>query len=137
MLEHSDEDGSDYEDSAEDFGEDFDGFGYLFQGDYNDDVILDVLLTRLEDSNRRVRYYAYALEALYDWENTQMATLARGTMFAQRADAVVAMLEDSEVYMRILALAMLGRLEPAALTQHADIVVARLEDADETMRTTA
>ena len=44
--------------------------------------------------------------------------------------AVVLLLQDSDEYVRVLALDTLGELEPAALAQHGAALAARLEDSD-------
>ena len=59
------------------------------------------------------------------------------TTLARHADAVVAMLEDSDEDVRYWAWPTLGMLEPATLAQHADAVVALLEDPDPRMRNRA
>ena len=77
------------------------------------------LFAKLENSDKRVR-----IGALRELAQRQLepATLA------QRANAVVAMLEDSEESVREAALETLRKLGPKTLAQHADAVFARLED---------
>ena len=77
------------------------------------------LFAKLENSDKRVR-----IGALRELAQRQLepATLA------QRANAVVAMLEDSEESVREAALVTLRQLGPKTLAQHADAVFARLED---------
>ena len=77
------------------------------------------LFAKLENSDKRVR-----IGALRELAQRQLepATLA------QHANAVVAMLEDSEESVREAALKTLRKLGPTTLAQHADAVFARLED---------
>ena len=56
--------------------------------------------------------------------------LDRAVELPGHALAVVPLLEDSDMYVRMVALETLGKLEAAALAQHAAAVVARLEDPD-------
>ena len=50
------------------------------------------------------------------------------------ADALVAVLADSDIYVRIRALKTLGKMEPATLAQHVDVIVAKLKDRNEHVR---
>ena len=122
MLEYSDEDGSDYEGVDEDFDEDSNtdsDYGYFDEDrDSDGDVPLDVLRTRLEDSNVIVRGQAFR-----GLSELEPATLA------QLADVIAAKLKDSDWGVRQVALYFLSRLELETLAQHAGAVAARLEDS--------
>ena len=80
----------------------------------------------LEHPNPRIR--CMALKTL--------ATMPPASL-AQHANAVVALLGDSDEVLRVAALAVISHFEPATLAQHADAVVARRDDSDELMRVMA
>ena len=80
----------------------------------------------LEHPNPRIR--CMALKTL--------ATMAPASL-AKHANAVVALLGDSDEVLRIAALAVISHFEPATLAQHADAVLARLDDSDPQVRACA
>ena len=121
------------EESGEDSAEDFDTEAFLedldmeslreepdseeSDAELDDDVPLQVLLARLEDSQGGVRY------------NALMALSQRSPVaVAQHTRSVIARLEDHLWKVRQAAIITLGRLEPATFAQHADFVIVRLAD---------
>ena len=80
----------------------------------------------LEHPNPRIR--CMALKTL--------ATMPPASL-AQHANAVVALLGDSDEVLRVAALAVISHFEPATLAQHADAVLARLDDSDPRVRACA
>ena len=119
MLEHSEEDGSDYEGVNEDSNEDSDAdFSEDSDEDSDEDVPIDVLRVWLVNSDRDRRLMA--LRTLGKLETVKLT---------QHAGLVVARLEDTAASVRWVALKTLGQLEPVTLAQYADPVVARLGDS--------
>ena len=123
MLEHPDEDGSDYKDSDEGLDEGSDESSDVDTEEEWDGLPLDVLLSRLEDSDEFMRVKALETLAYLD-----PATLA------QVSDEIVARLEDSDPLVRATALETMTHLDPVTLAQYADPVAARLEDSDSDVR---
>ena len=142
MLEHSDEDGSEYEDVDEDFTEVFDEDS---DEDSDEDVTRDVFLQALFTLGKLepatlAQHASFVVARLEETvplvRKMALHTLAKlePVTLAQYADAVVGRLEDSVLIVRMVALETLGKMESVALAQHASAVIPRLEDSNNYVR---